>query len=246
MNRLADEIERLNAALRDIAHVVVQDADVSVDVDATTSAIQHLHLSQSGSGAIAAGGGGSIASGVPPRSPKRGGVRTSQAFAEGTISAVQASLHKYQLLLHDLQVKLQTTGDALQTSRKQCGGAEHTRDMLTAKVAELTDQLDSSNVQLAELCKERDGLQRALDTCRTEKMAVERAKSELGAVLDQLNGDYEKLQNANSRLQKQADGLDDEQKLGELEMQRVLKDKDMVEMSLRYVGFVFAGSIDGA
>lgn len=89
VNRLNDEIERLNVALRDIAHVVVQDADVGVDID---SASQHLHLSQASN------------VGVPPRSPKRGGVRTSQAFAEGTISAVQASLHKYQLMLHDMQV----------------------------------------------------------------------------------------------------------------------------------------------
>lgn len=89
-HRLNDEIERLNVALRDIAHVVVHDADVGIEVD---SATQHLHLSQSGAG-------------VPPRSPKRGGVRTNQAFAEGTISAVQASLHKYQLMLHDLQVNI--------------------------------------------------------------------------------------------------------------------------------------------
>lgn len=88
VNRLNDEIERLNVALRDIAHVVVQDAEVGNDVD---SAAQHLHLSQPSTIA-------------PPRSPKRGGVRTSQAFAEGTISAVQASLHKYQLMLHDIQV----------------------------------------------------------------------------------------------------------------------------------------------
>lgn len=87
MNRLNDEIERLNVALRDIAHVVVQDAETSGDGE---TAVEHLHLSQ--------------ASIVPPRSPKRGGVRTSQAFAEGTISAVQAALHKYQLMLHDLQV----------------------------------------------------------------------------------------------------------------------------------------------
>lgn len=223
VNRLADEIERLNAALRDIAHVVVQDADVGTDADAAASAVQHMHLSgQSGTG-----------SAVPPRSPKRGGVRTSQAFAEGTISAVQASLHKYQLLLHDLQVKLQTTGDALQASRKQCAGAEHSRELLTAKVTELTDQLDGSNLQLAELCKERDALQKAADAVRAEKMSVERAKAELGAVLDSLNGDYEKLQNANSRLQKSVDGLDDEKKFGELEMQRVLKDKEIMEMSLR-------------
>lgn len=84
-NRLNDEIERLTIALRDIAHVVVQDADTGDGIN-----VPHLHLSQ--------------AAAVPPKSPKRGGVRTSQAFAEGTISAVQAVLHKYQLAIHDLQV----------------------------------------------------------------------------------------------------------------------------------------------
>lgn len=87
-SRLFDEIERLNTALRDIAHIVVQDAESKQDggfIDA-----QHMHLTQSIP--------------IPPKSPKRGGVRTSQAFAESTISAVQASLHKYQLVIHDLQV----------------------------------------------------------------------------------------------------------------------------------------------
>lgn len=87
--RLFDEIERLNTALRDIAHIVVQDAESKQDggfLDA-----HHMHLTQSMP--------------IPPKSPKRGGIRTSQAFAEGTISAVQAALHKYQLVIHDLQVK---------------------------------------------------------------------------------------------------------------------------------------------
>lgn len=86
--RLFDEIERLNTALRDIAHIVVQDAESKQDggfLDA-----HHMHLTQSLP--------------IPPKSPKRGGIRTSQAFAEGTISAVQAALHKYQLVIHDLQV----------------------------------------------------------------------------------------------------------------------------------------------
>lgn len=90
--RLHDEIERLNTALRDIAHIVVQDAESKQDggfLDA-----HHMHLTQSQLP-------------IPPKSPKRGGIRTSQAFAEGTISAVQAVLHKYQLVIHDLQVKLQ-------------------------------------------------------------------------------------------------------------------------------------------
>lgn len=87
--RLFDEIDRLTTALRDIAQIVVSDAESKQDggfVDA-----QHMHLTQSLP--------------VPPKSPKRGGVRTSQAFAEGTISAVQAVLHKYQLVIHDLQVR---------------------------------------------------------------------------------------------------------------------------------------------
>lgn len=87
-NRLNGEIERLTTALRDIAHVVVQDAE---SIDGSGINAQHLHLSQ--------------AIPLPPKSPRRGGARTSQAFAEGTISAVQAVLHKYQLVIHDLQVK---------------------------------------------------------------------------------------------------------------------------------------------
>lgn len=87
-SRLNDEIDRLTTALRDIAHVVVQDAE-SGDGGYVDS--QHMHLSQ---GVL-----------IPPKSPKRGGIRTSQAFAEGTISAVQAVLHKYQLVIHDLQAR---------------------------------------------------------------------------------------------------------------------------------------------
>lgn len=86
--RLYDEIDRLTTALRDIAHIVVQDAESKQDGNFIDT--QHMHLTQSMP--------------VPPKSPKRGGVRTSQAFAEGTISAVQAVLHKYQLVIHDLQV----------------------------------------------------------------------------------------------------------------------------------------------
>lgn len=86
-NRLNDEIERLTAALRDIAHVVVQDAESNAG---NFSDAQHLHLSQTLT--------------MPPKSPKCGGIRTSQAFAEGTISAVQSVLHKYQLVIHDLHV----------------------------------------------------------------------------------------------------------------------------------------------
>ncbi|XP_055529661.1 rootletin isoform X2 [Wyeomyia smithii] len=222
--RLNDELERLQGALRDIAHAVVQDAETSaanVETDNNISA-HHLHLSQSGSGLTA-----------QPRSPKRGTLRTSQAFAEGTISAVQAALHKYQLSIHDLQVKLQSNSDALTASKKQLENCEHTREVLTGKVSELTEKLDSANHQLSELYKERDSLQKTLDGLRTDKHSVERGKAELNSIVDSLNTDYEKLQHVNSKLQKMYDSLEDEKKMVESELQRVQKDKDLQEMNLR-------------
>lgn len=90
MLRMEEEIEHLQNALRDIAHAVIQDAESK-----TSESIQpapHLHLTPPTT--------------VPPRSPKRGIPRTSSspAFAESTISAVQAALHKYQLQIHECQV----------------------------------------------------------------------------------------------------------------------------------------------
>lgn len=48
-----------------------------------------------------------------------------------------------------------------------------------------------------------------------------------------MNTDYEKLQNVNSKLQKMYDSLEEEKKMLEGELQRVKKDKDIQEMTLR-------------
>ena len=90
--RLQEDLEILQSALRDIAHAVIQDSE-SRELDGTNSqATPHLHLSPA----------------VPPHtsSLKRGAGRgnTIPAFAESTISAVQAALHKYQLSIHELHV----------------------------------------------------------------------------------------------------------------------------------------------
>lgn len=130
-------------------------------------------------------------------------------------------------------MKLQSNKDALQATKKQYDSSEHARDILTGKVTELTDKLDSTNFQLAELCKERDSLQKTLDDIRGDKQSAERGKAELSSIVDGLNTDYEKLQNANSKIQKLADSIDEEKKFLELELQRVVKDKEIIEISLR-------------
>lgn len=217
--RMNDEIERLQQALRDIAHAVVQDAEVAPDL----GDMGHLHLSQMSAGNMSAS--------MPPRSPKR--VRANPAMAEGTISAVQAALHKYQLLLHDLQVKLQSNGDAHAATKKQLDHTEHTNQLITNKLSELTEKMDATNYQLSELCKERDSLQKTLENIRSEKFSIERGKSELNSIVDSLNVDYEKLQHHNAKMQKLIDSLDEEKKFVELELQRTIKDKEILEMNLR-------------
>lgn len=94
MMRMEEEMEHLQGALRDIAHAVIQDAESRNSEPGQASS--HVHLTP--------------AVPVPPRSPKRGLARTpsSPAFAESTISAVQAALHKYQLQIHDCQVRKET------------------------------------------------------------------------------------------------------------------------------------------
>lgn len=88
---MQEDIETLQSALRDIAHAVIQDAE-SRDIDSKQT-LPHIHLSTSGS--------------IPQKSPKRGTrSNTIPAFAESTISAVQAALHKYQLTIHELQVNV--------------------------------------------------------------------------------------------------------------------------------------------
>lgn len=145
--------------------ILYRDADT---VDSEN--LQHLHLSQH--------------SGLAPRSPKRGALRATQAFAESTISAVQAALHKYQLSIHDLQVKLQSNIDSLQMTKKQLELSENTRENVTARLSETTEKLDSTNYSLLELVKERDSLQKTLDDIRCDKHNIERGKAELNSIVN--------------------------------------------------------------
>ncbi|XP_017465637.1 PREDICTED: rootletin isoform X1 [Rhagoletis zephyria] len=225
-NRYNDEIERLNNSIREIAQAVVQDAesaDREADVAEANETMQHMHLTRdSGAGM-----------GVPTKSPRRSSARASQAFAEGTISAVQAALHKYQLALHDMQVKFQNTNENLRNTKTQLETSEGTKTLLTTKVHQLTEKLDASNSKLSELLKERDSLQKTLEEIRQQKQQSEQGRLDLNSAFENLSGDFEKLQLKYGKLQKKIDLLEDDKKAVELEIQRILKDKNIIEMNLR-------------
>ncbi|XP_014470851.1 PREDICTED: centromere-associated protein E [Dinoponera quadriceps] len=216
--RMQEDIEVLQTALRDIAHAVIQDAE-SRDIDAK-QAPPHIHLSPSGP--------------IPQRSPKRGArSNTIPAFAESTISAVQAALHKYQLTIHELQVKLQMNKEQLLAMRKQCDTAEENARSLNVKVTELISQLDTCRSQCTQLNQEKEMLQKGLDTMRLEKNALDKNRVELNSMVEALNNDYDKLQKTNNKLQKMCDSLEDEKLYLQNELSRVSKDADLRELSLR-------------
>ncbi|XP_015432669.1 PREDICTED: LOW QUALITY PROTEIN: rootletin [Dufourea novaeangliae] len=216
--RIQDDVEILQSALRDIAHAVIQDAEAR-EIE-STQAPPHLHLSPSAP--------------IPQRSPKRG-TRSNAipAFAESTISAVQAALHKYQLTIHELQVKLQTNKEQLVTTRKQCENAEENIKTLEKRVEELISELDSARSQCSQLSQEKDMLQKGLDTVRVEKNALDKSRVEINSMMETLNNDYEKLQKANNKLQKLCDNLEDEKLYLQSELNRVSKETELRELNLR-------------
>lgn len=130
-------------------------------------------------------------------------------------------------------MKLETNGNELHATQKQLDETQRAREILTANLMELTNKMDSANSQLSELAKERDSLQRTLDTLRSDKHSGDKEKVELSLMLETLSIDLEKSQTAKSHLQKMYDILLEEKKMLDLDLQCVRKDKEITEMNLR-------------
>lgn len=204
--RVQEDVEILQSALRDIARAVIQDAE-SRDTDTEKQAPPpHIHLSSSGP--------------IPQRSPKRRSARSNAvpAFAESTISAVQAALRNYQLTIHELQVsvahflqlfyylllleklhslrlkvKLQMNKEQVSATRKQCDDAETNAEIVAAKVAELVSQLDACRSQCARLNQEKESLQRSLDAVKLEKSVSDKSRMELDSTVGEKEREREIL-----------------------------------------------------
>ncbi|KAH1021371.1 hypothetical protein HUJ04_010892 [Dendroctonus ponderosae] len=170
--KMQEEMEILESALRDIAQALIQDAETK---DPEILQATHLHLSAS--------------TPVPQKSPRRSGrgLAAPTAFAESTISAVQAALHKYQSYIHELQVKLQSNKEQLLLVRKQFENSENSNAALEKRAKELVAQLDDSRAQCAQVIQERDHLHQSIDALKSDKAQVDRSRVDLNSMLDSLN-----------------------------------------------------------
>lgn len=137
-----------------------------------------------------------------------------------------------------IQMKLEGTISELHATQKQLDETHNAREILTSKLMELTSKMDSANIQISELAKERESLQRTMESLRGEKHGVDKEKVELSLMIETLSIDFEKSQTAKSHLQKLYDALVEEKKMLELDLACVRKDKEITEMNLRYVVFL--------
>lgn len=129
---------------------------------------------------------------------------------------------------------METCGNELRATHRQLEESQNAREVLTSKLMELTGKMDTANIHLSELSKDRESLQRSLDSLRTDKHSVDKEKVELNLMVEALSMDLEKSQNAKSHLQKMYDILLEEKKMLDLDLQCVRKDKEITEMNLRY------------
>ncbi|GBP76814.1 Rootletin [Eumeta japonica] len=203
------EASLMRSALEEVARALIHDSES----DPTPS--QHLHMSD--------------------RSPKRGVPQSANAtaFAESTISAVQAALHKYQIQIHELQVKLQNTREQLITCRKHCEAADATVGSLENKVHDLQGKLDQANADINQMIQEKESMQKTLESLRIDKNNLERNRVEINAMVESLTSDYEKLQKINSRLEKTIEGLEIEKRALQSEVDHLHREGSTRESVLR-------------
>lgn len=129
---------------------------------------------------------------------------------------------------------METNADELHATTKQLDETQNAREILTSKLMELTNRMDSANIQLSDLAKERESLHRTMESLRGEKHSVDKEKVELNLMIETLSIDLEKSQTAKSHLQKLYDVLLEEKKMLDLDLQCARKDKEITEMNLRY------------
>ena len=76
-------------------------------------------------------------------------------------------------------------------------------------------------------------LQKALDNVRCEKMNLDKSRIEYAGTIDNLSSDYEKIEKLNAKLEKVCRSLEDEKCYLQNELDRVNKDCELRETSLR-------------
>jgi chromosome segregation ATPase len=193
------ETELLHIRLRDIAQAVINDDQMFGGDNILSSPRSRSPIKQT-------------------RSQSRPSSRNGSPFADATFSAVQAALNKRQLQIHDLKTKLDNSRETNQNQKRALDECENEKRRMEQMLNETRLQLEELRRNADDCSRERDQSKHALETTNYEKTNLEKVRMALVNQIESLRVECEKLQSANTDLQKQRDILEDEK-------DDILKDK---------------------
>lgn len=131
------------------------------------------------------------------------------------------------------QVKCESSGNDLSATQKHLEESQQTREILTAKLTELTGKLDSTNNRFSELTKDHNMLLSSMESLRNEKHLGDKANAELKLLFETISSDLDKSQTAKGNLQNLYDILMQQKQMLEWDLQGAYKDKEIIESHLR-------------
>ncbi|XP_069775013.1 rootletin-like isoform X7 [Narcine bancroftii] len=206
------EVESLHQTLRDIAQVVISDADSGT---------------QTMSGEVAEMDSSLFSSlGLPTSrrtaSPRRRAsprYSLSPAFTDSLFSAVQGAVKKRQLQIQELRAKYEAAQDMVAGLKKHLADSESGCRALEQKTMKLKEEAEELARAKDDSKREANRFRSSADLLGSEKSNLEKSLQSLQQQLEMVQQDNEKLQMANSELQRQRDNLEDEK-------EDLLKDKE--------------------
>ncbi|CAF4860155.1 unnamed protein product, partial [Rotaria sp. Silwood1] len=215
---ISADTERVHQRLRDMAQAILNDEDYSYNIDdggrtspRRLSPLRGADRFESPERAF--GRLRSPRSISPQRQVQTSIIRSrnvSPSFADSTFSAVHAALNKRQVQIHDLQTKLSSLRDSNQQLKDQLNQSEAERRHLEQQTTSYKLQIDELRRQFDSTAHERDRSKSALETSNHERTNMEKIRITLNAQIDSLRADCDRLQQANTELQRQRDLLGEE------------------------------------
>ena len=133
---LREETDAMHAALRDIAQIVINDADQQaeeVDAELSTSQLRSSSPLRTSS---------PLRMRTRSMSPTRRS--RSPAFADSTFSAVQAALSKRQLQVQELRSKLAASKDSTAATKKNLDDVDNERRRMERQLMDYREELDNA------------------------------------------------------------------------------------------------------
>ncbi|KAH8850723.1 Rootletin [Schistosoma japonicum] len=147
-------------------------------------------------------------------------------WADSTLSAVQAALHKRGLQVSDLTAKLNNAKDQCDSIKHQLDDSENERRTLERQLMTLRAELDSVRREKEDMEREIKRITANVQTLDNERADLERLRSNASDEIKSLQSELERVQNAYSELRKGKSTLEEELSCAQRDVERYLRESE--------------------